>query len=998
MSTTATTRSSSQASTHSASSRDRAYTTRSKQPSLANISVRSFSDFRAQTSSIPSPSSVRRKPLPPNASPQVSCFSPTDTETQFGDIEDLTRPGSIDSNSSRHASGLSTVAGLGLKDSGKGQDSKRLAHITAQEHARSDSIPSSDRHTSTKQVHQNTLPPGASNGTSESLSCQRVQESQSVQGSSSRPLQQDKDINGGHGGHPALIRVVPSTSSTSKDPSLQPPLRLSKPDMSLWAENLPRSTSDNSIGSTQTISPSKQQQASKFTSFFGWKSSPRTGPESPGTPFTDRSASPSASPFWSKDQPLDRSVSAPRLNAPAAIDVSSANGINGYQNGSPLTPYNARTPSVTAHFDELEKELKEVSSELANSIRREMELEDEVDRCKGEPSIFPGEVTRRTSDYFSDSGSSAAKASHSEVESKVEELEKSKRKLEQEKASIRAEYSTKLADEMRKRHDMEVHINSLSRELQEGQARAAATVDSREKVKELETFLEETRRRLAQERQSRDNFEDLLAALRAELTQMRGERDNLVDEVVPQLKAQVEGLENENVRMQQEFGYPTPGRSRVNSIAEDGAQPSTPWGKMGGLARSNSLFGNNGMKRSNSTLNRSTSVKGRGHESTTEVKEIEDQRDALHKSLQNLIRRHEAQKREHARAIQRLIADRDAAVTSSPRRTAFARNVATMKEEIVTLRRRVDEALTQKWQCEDSLGGVKMALDRAEHETRSLRNLLGSRDDNGRKGSDGLGISLVSSNGDESPMSMVKILRRSIQLAETERDAARREAEAYRQKARSVSDRSLAEELLESAARLDDLAAKLHESLQRNIDLRERLATALADGELEQSNSTAKIVEMQSRLKGFEDSLLSAQQESENAFAASEEVAKQTDAAITPQVTRLTLSIPGPTFTGHRAGEGIFSARSPRLEVTRSGKAESMEQTAKTAVLEKRLADLEKALFDADSDMKGVVERVERSRAEIALLQGERESANQGMKKLQSAISEEKQRALRLMA
>lgn len=605
-----------------------------------------------------------------------------------------------------------------------------------------------------------------------------------------------------------------------------------------------------------------------------------------------------------------------------------------------------------------------------------MELEDEVDRYKGEPSIFPGEVARRTSDYFSDSGSSAAKGSTSELDNRIEELEKTKRKLEQDKASVRAEYSTKLADELRKRHDMEIHISNLTREYQETQARAAASVDSSEKIRELETFLDETRRRLTQERQSRDNFEDLLAALRAELTAIRSERDNLVEEVVPQLKAQVEGLEHENVRMQQEYGYPTPNRSRVNSIAEAGPEPSTPWSKMGGLARSNSLFGNmqgSAMKRSNSTLNRSTSVKQqRAPETVAEVKEIEDQRDALHKTLKNLIRRHETEKREHARAIQRLIVDRDAAAAMSPRRTNFARNVATMKEEIVTLRRRVDETLTSKWQCEDSLGGVKMALDRAEQETRSLRNLLGARDENGRKGSDGLGISIVSNNGDESPISMVKILRRSIQLAETERDAARREAEVYRSKARSLTDRSIAEELLDSAERLDDLAARLDDSVQKNISLRERLVAALEKGEQEQTDSTAKITEMQSRLKGFEDSIITAQQESENVLAVSDEVVKSTDATETPQVTRLTLNIPGPKFTGHRTGEGIFSARSPRLDMTRSGKAESMGEMAKTAVLEKRLADLEKALFEADTEMKGAVDRVERSRAEIALLQGER--------------------------
>ncbi|PSK45338.1 hypothetical protein B9Z65_2478 [Elsinoe australis] len=1006
MSVTTATRSSSQASSHSGNGRDRSFSTRSKQPSLANISVRSFSDFRAQTSSIPSPSSVRRKPLPPNASPQVSCFSPTETETQFGDIEDLTRPGSIDSFSSKQGSGLATVLGLGLKDAGKGQDSIRLAHTTAQEQARPSDFHPIDKHASTTHDQKSSLSTDTPNGTFETLSRQRVSESYPVR-SSSHPLQQvkDTDTNGRHGGRPVLNRNASSTSSsTSKNqPSFHPsPPRLEQPDMSIWAENLPRSVSDHSMGSTQTISPSKQQQANKFTSFFGWKSSLKTGPDSPSTPFTDRSASPSQSPFWSKNQGLDRSVSAPRLNAPPAIDTLTANGLQGYSNGSPRTPFTGRSASVTAHFDELERELKEVSSELANSIRREMELEDEVDRYKGEPSIFPGEVARRTSDYFSDSGSSAAKGSTSELDNRIEELEKTKRKLEQDKASVRAEYSTKLADELRRRHDMEIHISNLTREYQETQARAAASIDSSEKIRELETFLDETRRRLTQERQSRDNFEDLLAALRAELTAIRSERDNLVEEVVPQLKAQVEGLEHENVRMQQEYGYPTPNRSRVNSIAEAGPEPSTPWSKMGGLARSNSLFGNmqgSAMKRSNSTLNRSTSVKQqRAPETVAEVKEIEDQRDALHKTLKNLIRRHETEKREHARAIQRLIVDRDAAAAMSPRRTNFARNVATMKEEIVTLRRRVDETLTSKWQCEDSLGGVKMALDRAEQETRSLRNLLGARDENGRKGSDGLGISIVSNNGDESPISMVKILRRSIQLAETERDAARREAEIYRSKARSLTDRSIAEELLDSAERLDDLAARLDDSVQKNISLRERLVAALEKGEQEQTDSTAKITEMQSRLKGFEDSIITAQQESENVLAVSDEVVKSTDATETPQVTRLTLNIPGPKFTGHRTGEGIFSARSPRLDMTRSGKAESMGEMAKTAVLEKRLADLEKALFEADTEMKGAVDRVERSRAEIALLQGERENANQGMKKLQSAISEEKQRALRLMA
>ena len=109
-----------------------------------------------------------------------------------------------------------------------------------------------------------------------------------------------------------------------------------------------------------------------------------------------------------------------------------------------------------------------------------------------------------------------------------------------------------------------------------------------ERVQELQNALEDSRRRLDEERNQRSNYEDLIAALRVDLEQQKNERDNLRDEVVPQLHARLEGLETESseyqrmmyetTRMQQEIQVLRGGR--FGSIAEEGAQgPPTP--KMG---------------------------------------------------------------------------------------------------------------------------------------------------------------------------------------------------------------------------------------------------------------------------------------------------------------------------------------------------------------------------------------------------------------------------------
>lgn len=282
------------------------------------------------------------------------------------------------------------------------------------------------------------------------------------------------------------------------------------------------------------------------------------------------------------------------------------------------------------------------------------------------------------------------------------------------------------------------------------------------RIRELEGTLEDVRRQLLEERRGKENFEDLLTALRGEIQQYRDERDNLRDQVVPQLRLQLERkgehtdhqkLANDNLRMQQELQSLRNENTtlmnarrlqldlqqhspRFNSIAEedDGSSPLSP-APVAGLTRSNStaqINAKGGISRT-SSLKRSNSISAKERESrdslADRVKDIEMQRDALHQALRSLLDRQTYQKNEHNKKLRALELERDRALQShSPRRLGYEREVTSLRDEIQHLRRRADDAFRQKWQCEKGLGGLKMDLDRAEQETSSLRILLQEHD------------------------------------------------------------------------------------------------------------------------------------------------------------------------------------------------------------------------------------------------------------------------------
>jgi chromosome segregation ATPase len=588
------------------------------------------------------------------------------------------------------------------------------------------------------------------------------------------------------------------------------------------------------------------------------------------------------------------------------------------------------------------------------------------------------------------------------------------------------------------------------------------------RLRELENTCEDLRRRLSEERTVKENFEDLLAALKDELQSSHNERDNLRDEIVPQLRARVEGLEAqtaeheklayEHTKMQQEMQVLrdentalTNARrlqmemqqqiSRFNSIDEEAA-PVRSRASVG-LSRSNSVAQSSGFQRSVGTppLTRSTSVKaGESREVLAErLRDVEQQRDALHRALKSLLERQDYSNRENEKRIRQLEIERDRAVSNSPRRQGYDREVRSLREEINTLRRRADEAIEQKWQCEKGLSGLKMDLERAEQEIGSLRSLLQdneiavpgeSGNSNGGKprsnsaASEALErayeelqksyaqsldrIRELEDTGlkDEETEAALARLQQSLSEAISERDFARQEAETYRQTADSLrstekehmtSETSLAEELRASAERVEELATQVRQQLAANAALRQRLTETIDRGEKEQKANTSRIMHMQGKLRSLEDALMAAQQASEERVAKHEEEILELKKSHSAQLLRAKDGLKTPRlFSPKSPLSPLFAgARSPRLDATTSGTAMSIGEESKTEFLKKRVVELETALEEADKEMEEVVGKMNVAQIEVMDLQNEREEAVRQTRKLQAMIEEERLKGFR---
>ncbi|KAK4085350.1 uncharacterized protein Triagg1_340 [Trichoderma aggressivum f. europaeum] len=841
-----------------------------------------------------------------------------------------------------------------------------------------------------------------------------------------------------------------------------PHLRLEKVDPSArtgegpdsYIDDSPQSAAIDGSPKLNKPLPRSPGATSPLASIFGW------GNPSPSV--TDFSSLPSPSPLspTAKGSANDNrrstnSISSRRHTKPNATTTLAQQRESFFSTHSPHISQN------TALVDEMEEELKAISSELAASIRREIDLEDLADRLQEQINSGPQPAgSKRTSDYFSDSGHSTAKLG--EFELGRDELEKVQRRSEQEKASLRLELTSKLQEEREKRKDLDQKIRQLQERASEVDVVEINNLDASERIKELENTCEELRRKLSEERQSKANFEDILSALKGQLQEASDERDNLRDEVVPELKARVEGLETEaaeyanltyeSSRMQQELHTLKRENSSLrNSVA--GGVEDLPTKRMsviglsglsglGGLSRSNSV----GLGRSNSVANprnrappgvgglkRSDSFKaatqGESRDTLLErLKDVEEQRDALHGALKSLLERHEFQNREYQKKIRTLENERQRLTNVSPRKAGFEKDMSKLRTEINLLRRRAEDALEQKWQVEKGLGGLKIDLDRAEEEIQSLRSLLEENDilippslarqssssdysarepvtsESLRNAYAELQASYAESlerirqlesdsSSDEETKEAMERLERSLSAAVLERDAARREIDQQKiqinilaaSDAESVAaDNTLAEQLKESAELIEQLTAQVRQQLDTNSELRERLEAAVARGEADRKTNSQRISELQERLRVLEDQVVAAQTASEDRVVRHEEEVARLREAHNEQLRRLQADpSDGPA---HKSGPKPLLSTKPIA-------AKSLEEEADMKTLRARVLELEKALAEAEDEMQEVVAKMNMAQVEVLNLQEDREAAVRETRRLAELLKKEQSKA-----
>lgn len=194
----------------------------------------------------------------------------------------------------------------------------------------------------------------------------------------------------------------------------------------------------------------------KISSFFSWKAANNnnTTVTSPGGESSSTEISDSGRSVMPNPMP-------PLANVPYNPSYTKPNG-NGVSDRTPsLGSSSLKGNGNASNLQEIENELRDISAELAASIRREMDLEDIVERLQSEGT----EANRRTSDYFSDSGTSSVR--YASDAGKGEDIEKVRRAAEQERAQLKIEFTKKLQDERNQLSVSESHVKILESQIEQ---------------------------------------------------------------------------------------------------------------------------------------------------------------------------------------------------------------------------------------------------------------------------------------------------------------------------------------------------------------------------------------------------------------------------------------------------------------------------------------------------------------------------------------------------
>jgi len=236
---------------------------------------------------------------------------------------------------------------------------------------------------------------------------------------------------------PRIDRSTITTHTRSASESAYTPMAPIQPNISL--------PEDGGVAFGFIEDSSKPKSPSnRFTALFRWGS---TSEQGAGSVDPMPALSPTSATHRGSLLPTGKFI-------PPAIDTSHANAS---QLGASFSDTESLYPPGTPAYgsiEAIEDEVRAVSADLAASIRREMDLEDLVERLQSEAASNG----RRTSDYFSDAGTPVR---YLDSDGKDMDAEKMVRKVEQEKAQLRLDMLEKVQEEREKRRTVEAQVKEL---------------------------------------------------------------------------------------------------------------------------------------------------------------------------------------------------------------------------------------------------------------------------------------------------------------------------------------------------------------------------------------------------------------------------------------------------------------------------------------------------------------------------------------------------------
>ncbi|KAK6356381.1 hypothetical protein TWF718_000742 [Orbilia javanica] len=707
-------------------------------------------------------------------------------------------------------------------------------------------------------------------------------------------------------------KAYPSISSLIEEPLGRLSRAFSMPHViTQQAPGLPNQSMLNRSNSTNTessfIARTPARTKTGFGSLFGWGAS------------SNHENSPIERPVSLAEQRMSK--------VPSNIDVTLANSQPSHpkrtDSGISLPP---RTPMSVEEI--LEEELRALSADLASSIRREVELEDLVESlqatAESQGKLSPG-LSKRTSDYFSDAGTGPSY--DFDIPSKEQlDYDRVVRKSEQAQAQIRLELTQRIQEERQRRKGVELQVRELEERVGNVEY-GSLRPPSPGRVRDLELALDDARRKLSEERNLKANFEDLVTAIRDELHGYRNERDNLRDEIVPQLRARVEGLEAElaesqknpydATKMQQEIDDL---RGKYSALVESSRQMQMQQEKSVSVE---SPVVTQPATPVNTTFKENDSL-------VEQIREIKLQRDALQDGLRNLRLRNELENKKALHRIRTLEWERDRAMRPSFRRMRKNKEITTFKNQVERLRHRAENAIDSKYVCERNLASLRLDLDRLEQELEELRDLLKTQDTLARQ---------------------VEELQESCKqlLAECEGDA-----------------------------ELEQFAAELRSRSVSNAMLRKRLVDAIERGDQDRLMANTKINALCELLKSMEEKIGEAQQDLEEVATEREQETRDLkEAKGVPRLRRVDEKAAMDT----QPNSALIAAKEPRINRDSRGK------DTRLYVLQHRIEQLEKTVTNTDIEMEDLESRLNMTLLEASELRTETEQSSEHITSLRSKLS-----------